>query len=63
MHSQVLLYIMNFIIGFFNYQFPWDNGTWTIKSYIIFCFITFCVAFIVWYILLIPLNKLREFGD
>jgi len=52
MHSSVLQYIMSYIANFFmTYQFPWDSGTWTIWSYIVFCFVWFVVWYFIWNLL------------
>lgn len=50
MHTSILRQVMAFILQFFDMELPWDNFTWTIWSYIVFCFITFVIAYVLWYI-------------
>lgn len=50
MHSNILRQIFTFTFNFImNFEFPWDNESFTLYDYIMFCCVFFVMCYFVYH--------------
>lgn len=51
MHSATLSRVMSIVISIYQMSLPWDDFSFSIWSYIVFCFVTYIIAYVIIHLL------------